>query len=227
MKFDKRIVAVGACVMALSLTQCSSDPTAPSAPRTRSVATTVSVPATPTAPITLSTNDPESQVSIVLDVPTLQAMVALAGGPVTVKLTDMAPVDFASQLPASERALIGKSGKLVMSVLVYDITRSSANAVGSTAAAVASYSSIVSKNAVLAGTQTFSMKNNTGKRCTPGVVDLLQIFGVSSNLLTSSINIDDATPLQNITGTATATGQAVLHFIFDFECPRVTASGAP
>lgn len=227
MKFDNRIVAAGACVMALSLTQCSSDPTAPSAPRTRSVATTVSVPATPTAPITLSTNDPESQVSIVLDVPTLQAMVALAGGPVSIKVTDMAPVDFSSQLPASERALIGKSGKLVMSVLVYDITRSSANAVGSTAAAVASYSSLVSRNAVLAGTQTFKLKNMTGKRCTPGSVDMIQIFGSTSKALTGTSTIDDDVPLQNITGTVSGSAENVLHFIFDFECPRVTASGAP
>lgn len=215
MRIDRRIAAAAACVMAVALTQCAKSVTAPQSTRTHSVVTTAQVPATPTAPVTLATSDPESQVQVTLDVATLQQIVQLAGGPATIKMTDMAPVDYTS-LPAGESAQIGNK---TMAVLVFDIQRSAAASVGLSVA-----SGDADANAAAAqgtGSMAFKVKNNTGRRCTPGKVDLLQIFGSASSLLNSNVTIDDDTPLQNIVGSSDSITLAVRHFIFDFECPRI------
>jgi hypothetical protein len=67
------------------------------------------------------------------------------------------------------------------------------------------------------------LKNDTGKRCTPGKVDLGQVFGTSSSLINSNVIIDDDAPIQNITSDSDELGIKIRHFIFSFECPRVIA----
>ena len=100
MKVDRRIAIVAVCVIAASLASCKKDVTAPVVARTYSVAATAQVPAAPTAPVTISTNDPGSHVAATLSVAQLQSIVTAAGGPVTIKMTDVGSTDF-STLPAS------------------------------------------------------------------------------------------------------------------------------
>jgi hypothetical protein len=101
MKIDRRIAAIAVCVMAVTLTQCGKSITEPT-PRTHSVTATAAIPANPTTPIILSTNDPESHLMTVIDVATAQSIVQSAGGPVTVTINDLAPADFAtSGVPAA------------------------------------------------------------------------------------------------------------------------------
>ena len=201
------------CVMAVVLTACNKSSTSPEPARTHSVTTTASVPANPTAPLTLTTNDPQSSVQVTLDAASLQAIAQAVGGAASVKLTDMAPVDYGT-LPSTE---VAKFGQQPLGILVLDVTP--AGAAGSNLAMASRLA-----NSTIHITN-FSIVNNTGKRCTPGVVDLYQIFGSTATLLASTIVIDDAQPLQFISGSANDVNYAVLHFIFDFECPRVTPTG--
>lgn len=221
----KMLAASAAGLMVASLTQCKKSPTAPAtaSTRTHSVVTTVQVPATPTAPITLSTNDPESNVQVTLDVAALQQLVQLVGGAAQIKMTDMAPKDYTS-LPASEAALVNKDDKS-LATLVFDI---SASAAAGTANAFDPFSTAVPayQTSHADPTFTFNVKNNSGKRCLPGKVDLEQIFGSNATDLNSTIFIDDDTPRQNIIGTDHDLAMSVEHFIFCFECPRVTPTGA-
>jgi hypothetical protein len=212
--------------MAAAVNSCKKDVTAPeSQPRTHSVATTVQVPRIPTAPITLTTNDPESSAQVTLDVATQQKIVQAYGSAVTIKMTDMAPVDFGT-LAATESAQLG--GPREAKVLVFDIqpTSSASLSLAGPAQGFGFAQSIMAQTAGKA-TMAFKVKNNTGTRCTPGKVDLRQIFGSSSDLLTSTLVIDDDHPLQNISGSSEDIVLGVRHFIFCFECPRVVpVSGA-
>ncbi len=99
MKIDRRVAAVAVCVMATTLTQCNKSVTAPVA-RTTNVTATTTVPANPTAPVTVATADPQSNVSATVPTATAQALAAAAGGSVTVKMTDVAPTNYASLPPA-------------------------------------------------------------------------------------------------------------------------------
>ncbi len=218
MKLTTLKMVVAAAALSVSLVACHSNPTAATAVRTASVAATVQVPAVPTAPITITTNDPQSNVQVTLDVKTLQQIAQLVGGAAQIKMTDMAPVDYKT-LPASEQALVNHDSKS-LATLVFDIQPSS-----SVSAIAALRTFPVLAQTTSGSTFTFKIKNDTGKRCTPGTVDLLEIFGSSSGLLSSAVVIDNDIPLQNISGTAEQVLIQVKHFIFCFECPRVTPTG--
>jgi hypothetical protein len=213
MKLDRRIALVATLMIAASLTHCKNSPTAPFNDRTYSVATTAAVPAVPTAPVTLATNDSASHVQVTLSVAALQSLAQAAGGAATIKLTDMAPTDFGT-LPASEQANIGSQALVV---LVFDVTKSSAASAG-LAIAPAVVSPISAQTT--SGTTSFTLVNNSGIRCKAGRVDMFEIFG--SNLTTiSGATIDDSTP-QIITASNVSVALNILHFIFSFECPRAT-----
>jgi hypothetical protein len=116
--------------LAIALASCS-ESTAPSS-RTYSVSTTATVPANPTAPILLITNDPQSKVTVTLSVATLQTLAQILGGPAQIKMTDVAPTDYSS-LPANEQTSISKFGSRTLTVLVFDVTRTGALASASLA----------------------------------------------------------------------------------------------
>jgi hypothetical protein len=100
---SKLLSGSSVAALAIALASCSTS-TAPASiptpPRTASVATSAAVPAVPTAPVALTTNATESKVSATVPVAALQAMVQALGGPVTITMTDVAPKDFSSLLPA-------------------------------------------------------------------------------------------------------------------------------
>jgi hypothetical protein len=122
---SKLLSVSSVAALAVALASCSTS-TAPakSAPRTASVVTTAAVPAVPTAPVTLATASTESNVSVTIPVAVLQDIVAAYGGPVSIKLTDVAPKDFASLLPAGTAGTFDAATSA--SVLLFDITRSAA-----------------------------------------------------------------------------------------------------
>lgn len=224
MNFDRRLAVAATFVLAGLMTQCeSSGPTAPRPTRTRSVSTTVQVPAVPTAPITLATSDAQGQASVTLDVAALAAIVKAQGGPVSIKMTDLASADYGT-LAAGEQAMLAQARNLVMATLVFNIARSSTRAGAQSELPVPTNPQLVSQSSGGGqGTLFFKVKNNSGKRCTPGVVDVASITSGAYSPLTSSAAIDDEFPLQNIFGnTQDFADYLVRTWIFDFECPRVT-----
>lgn len=189
--------------------------------RTRSVKVTATIPANPTTPILIQTDDPESEVDVTLPVEALEAIIEAAGGPVQVTMTDMAPTDY-DTLPASERALVEQNPSLA--TLLFDIVPISALSPGEVSSGSGS---LRAQQAEQANPRAFfKVKNRSGRRCTPGVVDFYQIFGANSTRLPSTIVIDDESPLQNIQGESSDIAFEVLHFIFCFECPRVTPTAS-
>ena len=117
----KHLLSVG--VLLVAVVGCK-DSTSPYTARTRSVTTTTTIPATPTAPVTIATNDAQSKVSLTLDVSAQQALNAVAGGPAQVKLTDVAPTATAT-LPAAERTFVENTGG-AFGTLVLEVTRAGA-----------------------------------------------------------------------------------------------------
>jgi hypothetical protein len=100
------VSSVAALAIALASCSTSTAPAAKATPRTASVVTTAAVPAVPTAPVSLTTNTTESKVAATLPVAALQAIVAALGGPVTIKMTDVASKDFTATLPTGSAAAI-------------------------------------------------------------------------------------------------------------------------
>jgi hypothetical protein len=123
---SKRLAASTVAALAIAAAGCS-ESTAPakSTPRTVSVSTSATVPAVPTAPITLATNATESQVSVTLPATALQNIVQALGGPVSITMTDVAPADVASKLPAGSSALIDASKTAAL--ILFDAQRSGAS----------------------------------------------------------------------------------------------------
>jgi hypothetical protein len=128
MTVDRRSAIVAVCVIAASITSCKKDVTAPVIARTYSVTATGQVPAVPTAPVTIATNDTASHVSATLSVTQLQAIVAAAGGPVTIAMTDVGSADYAT-LPADVLALV----KPDAIVIVFSTTLTNGGAINSSA----------------------------------------------------------------------------------------------
>jgi hypothetical protein len=100
---SKLLSVSSVAALAIALASCSTS-TAPASiptpPRAASVATSAAVPAVPTAPVALNTNSTESKVSASVPVAALQAIVQALGGPATITMTDVAPKDYSSLLPA-------------------------------------------------------------------------------------------------------------------------------
>jgi hypothetical protein len=100
---SKLLSVSSVAALAIALASCSTS-TAPASiptpPRAASVATSSAVPAVPTAPVALNTNSTESTVSASVPVAALQAIVQAVGGPATITMTDVAPNDYSSLLPA-------------------------------------------------------------------------------------------------------------------------------
>jgi hypothetical protein len=214
MKLDRRIALVATLMIAASLTNCKGSPTAPFNNRTYSVVTTIAVPATPTAPVTIATSDPNSHVQVTLPVAAVQAIVQAAGGGASVKMNDMAPTDYGT-LPASEHALIGPQP---IATLVFDITKSSAAA--GLASASAGFGGI-SAAAVPSVVPVFlTLTNFSGTRCAAGPVLTFEISGTTKLSLTG-LSADNSTPNQIISGTVNL-DFSFLHFVIDIECPLVT-----
>ena len=179
---------------------------------------TASIPAAPSAPVSITSTMSGGEFSVTLPPEAQRELVSLAGGAVEVKVTDLAMSDL-SMLPASEQASIN-SNSGVTAILVFDVTRvGGAGGAGGMSGASKRFPSLAT------GSLTFSVKNNSGKRCSPGVADLVQIFGTTSTKLSSTVVFDDAMPDQNISGDSQDVVYSVLHFVFCFECPR-TSTGS-
>lgn len=127
MNTSKLLLPAVMCVAVVTLAACAKETTGVS-PRTHSVVATASVPATPTAPITLTTNDPESHVSLTFDVTTLQQIAQAVGGAATITVTDIAPVDYGelTSIQADSISAYTKTG-YDMKTLVLDIQGSTAS----------------------------------------------------------------------------------------------------
>jgi hypothetical protein len=224
MKVDRRIAIVATLVVAASLTQCKSSTTAPYDSRKYSVAATpITVPAVPTVPMSISTNDPNSHVQVTLPVAALQAIVQAAGGPATVNMTDVAPPDF-STLPSGQGALIGPRP---LTVLQFNITKSSAAASSAVSPARASTISAASVSTPTPITFTIGISSGTTCNLTP----VLYLLQTGQNVFTAvdatnfTLNVG---PPETLTGTTTQLAFNQLYSVLDFECPsaKVTVSGA-
>ena len=221
MKVNRQIAIVATFLMAASLTQCKKSPTAPFDTRTYSVpATPVTVPAVPTAPIVIATNDPNSHVQVTLPVATLQAIVQAAGGAATVSMTDLAPTDFGS-LPSDEGAKIGSRP---LTVLSFSITKSSSAAsVASSASGTATLQHHRGASDAGSGGQLHD-QFPAGTTCNAGIV-LYEINATSSILLSSTFTINAGPPV-TATGTTSQLTFNGLTALLDFECPGTVISGA-
>ncbi len=223
MKVDRRIAIVATFAVAGALAQCKSNSTAPYDPRTYSVTSApLAVPAVPTVPLTISTNDPNSHVSVVLPVATLQALVAAAGGAATVTMTDVAPPDFATKLPAGVAAQINSKP---LTVLTITVAKSSAAASSVVSAARGSVvAAATSANPPIA----FTIELPGGTTCpTAPVLYVLTSSGVLNAIDNTNFTIALGPPVI-LSGTTTQLALNQLSSILAFECPTatVTISGA-
>ena len=218
MKLDRRISVVATLMIAASLANCHESLTAPFNNRTYSVVTTTAVPATPTAPVTVTTSDPNSHVQVTLPVAALQAIVQAAGGAASVTVNDMAPTDYGT-LPVSEHALIGPQP---ISTLVFDITRTSAAA--GLASASAGFIPGISAAANFVGPFFVSVTNFSHSRCAAGPVWAYEISGTTKESI-SGFTADNSQPNQIISGNVLF-DFSFLHFVIDIECPIVSGGAA-
>jgi hypothetical protein len=188
--------------LAIALASCS-ESTAPSS-RTYSVSTTATVPANPTAPILLITNDPQSKVTVTLNVATLQALAQLVGGSAQIKMTDVAPTDYAT-LSANEQTSITKFGSRTLTVLFFDVTKVGALA----SASLAASSEVAFQTGASTGTFTISSCANAPN----GPVQFQQIFTSGSALLvgtgTGASGCVSGVAQLNLTGTGAVSGVAL------------------
>lgn len=64
------------------------------------------------------------------------------------------------------------------------------------------------------------LKNSGGRRCSPGTVGVTQVFGDRAATLTANLSVDDAQPLQAITGSADGVSYGFGRILLAFSCPR-------
>jgi hypothetical protein len=214
MKVDRRIAIAATFLMAASLTQCKTSTTAPYNGRTYSVTSpAVTVPATPTAPVTVATSDPQSAVQATLSVSTLQAIVASVGGAATVTMTDFDP----SELSASVRALIGPNPA---KIIQFNITKS-----GSAAAVALDPARAASIAAQVTGSGTsvsFNITLSNGATCgTQPALYVLSSAGTSFSLVDNTSFTFNAGPPTTISGTTTQLQVNQLTSLMNFYCQGV------
>ena len=137
MKNHHRLMAsVALAGFAVLLSACDKTTTAPSGShRTQSVTATASIPANPTAPVTIQTTDPQSQVAVTIDPATLKLFATAAGGAGTLTMTDLAPKDY-NQAPAGFRSVVPASDS-VMGVFTFSVQKAAGSKVAANRASFA------------------------------------------------------------------------------------------
>jgi len=105
---------------------CNRSTTAPVSNRTKTVTAVASVPAVPTAPVTVATSDPQSNTSATFDVATLNQIVSLVGGAAKVTMADVPPADFAS---TAEAATVNQVSGTQLGVIEFNFTSASSGLV--------------------------------------------------------------------------------------------------
>jgi hypothetical protein len=216
MNVDRKVMIAAMCLTAASLTACKKSTTAPFDPRTVTVvAPPVTLPATPTTSATIATNDPNSHVAVTLPVGVQQQINALVGGAATVSMSDVAPPDFGTLLPAGDAGLIGSRP---LTVLLFTVAKA-----GSVAAADLNASGPNGISAD-ASTSTISFSITLGTGITCQTAPLLFLIGNSSIALNGSITYT-AGPPATISGTTSALAFTQLKTVIVFECPSATVTG--
>jgi hypothetical protein len=110
--------------LAVLVTACNKSSTSPNT-KTETVTATASIPANPTAPVTISTTGSQSNASVTVDAAGLQGIAALVGGPVTVTMSDLAPKDYGQIGAAAQTSLSSATG--VNGVLSFSFSKASGN----------------------------------------------------------------------------------------------------
>ncbi len=216
MRFRETKSVWTACALVVLIAACH-DSTAPVIPRTHSVTAVASIPANPTAPITIATADPESKVQLTLDVATQQAIKSLVGGAAAqVKMDDIAPADYGT-LSASDQAQIA-AGTNELKVLVFDITSAGASAAG-----MIRSNDVVAASTVFFPSITVNIVITSGPVCPAGpvIVSIIEA-GVSAVHGNHNLTITAPPHPQTISGTLTFVAVHTGHFILVFSCPSVT-----
>jgi hypothetical protein len=229
---SKRLTVITVGALAIALASCTTTTAPVNKTRTTSVSTTAAIPATPTAPITLQTNDPQSNVQATLPVASLQAMASLVGGAAQLKMTDLASTNY-STLPTGAQAAVEQFGVQTMATIVLDLSKSTALASASASRSVFRSNTAVGIGMAAAnsiGSVGLSFINTSGRTCSAGPINIYDVTSGTSILIGAG-SIDASGRITANFNLTFYNYSGTFNFVSvnNLTCPRLTGAftGAP